>query len=92
VADELTVTAGAEFTRRVETLPGLPRANGVVRLVHPELGELRLAYETLDLPADDEQRLVVHLPADASTAAALDRLDPAAAVRPRSAVLPVGVG
>ena len=33
-----------------------------------------MAYETLDLPADDDQRLVVHLPADAATTAALDRL------------------
>jgi hypothetical protein len=42
---------------------------------HPEAGELRLAYETLDLSADDDQRLVVHLPADAATSAALDGLD-----------------
>lgn len=74
LADQLTVAAGSEFTRRVETLPGLPRANGVLRLVHPEAGELRLAYETLDLPADDDQRLVVYLPADATTSDALDGL------------------
>ena len=74
LADELTVTAGAAFTSRVATLPGLPRPNGVTRLVHPEAGELRLAYETLDLPADDDQRLVVHLAADDATAGALDRL------------------
>jgi hypothetical protein len=36
---------------------------------------LRLAYEMLELPADDHQRLVVHLPADAATSAALDRLN-----------------
>ncbi|MFC4997458.1 helix-turn-helix domain-containing protein [Dactylosporangium cerinum] len=75
LADELTVTAGDPFTRRVATLPGLPLAHGVLRMVHPAVGELRLAYETLDLPADDDQRLVVHLPADAAAAAALDRLD-----------------
>ncbi|WP_461008547.1 helix-turn-helix domain-containing protein [Streptomyces capparidis] len=74
LADELTLTAGAEFTDRFAALPGLPRGNGVTRLVHPETGELRLAYETLDLPVDDDQRLVVHLPADDATAAALDRL------------------
>lgn len=74
LADELTVTAGEPFTRRVATLPGLPLAHGVLRLVHPAVGELRLAYETLDLPADDDQRLVVHLPADAAAAAALDHL------------------
>ena len=74
LADELTVTAGEPFTRRVASLPGLPLAHGVLRMVHPAVGELRLAYETLDLPADDDQRLVVHLPADAAATAALDRL------------------
>lgn len=74
LVDELTVTAGAAFAGRVETVPGLPRSAGVTRLAHPEAGELRLAYETLDLPADDDQRLLVHLPADDATSAALDRL------------------
>ncbi len=74
LADELAVTGGPEFTGRVDTLPGLPSSSGITRLVHPEAGELRLAYETLELPADDDQRLLVHLPADDSTAAALDRL------------------
>ncbi|MEV3990479.1 helix-turn-helix transcriptional regulator [Streptomyces sp. NPDC049837] len=74
LADELTVTAGAEFTDRVRTLPGLPAATGVTRLTHPEAGPLRLAYETLGLPADDEQRLIVLLPADEATASALDTL------------------
>ncbi|MCZ4123604.1 helix-turn-helix domain-containing protein [Streptomyces sp. H39-S7] len=74
LADELTVTAGTAFAGRVERLPGLPRSNGVERLAHPGAGELRLAYETLDLTADDDQRLVVHLPADDATSAALDRL------------------
>ncbi|MER5645790.1 helix-turn-helix domain-containing protein [Streptosporangium sp. NPDC002524] len=74
LADELAVTAGAAFSGRVETLPGLPDSSGVTRLVHPDAGELRLAYETLELPADDDQRLIVHLPADSATSAALDRL------------------
>jgi transcriptional regulator with XRE-family HTH domain len=74
LADELTVTAGEAFTRRVDAVPGMPRQTGVVRLVHPEVGELRLAYETLALPAEDDQRLVVHLPADQATSEALDRL------------------
>lgn len=73
LADELAVTAGGDFTRRLATVPGLPAASGVVRLVHPEAGELRLTYETLELPADDlDQRLIVHLPADEATSAALD--------------------
>ena len=74
LADELTVTAGTDFTGRVDSVHSLPRATGVLRVRHPGVGELRLAYETLDLPADDDQRLVVHLPADAATAAALDGL------------------
>ncbi|RST11663.1 helix-turn-helix domain-containing protein [Streptomyces sp. WAC05374] len=74
LADELTVTAGAEFTGRVERLPGLPAATGITRFAHPEAGALRLAYETLELPADDDQRLIVHLPADDATASALDGL------------------
>jgi transcriptional regulator with XRE-family HTH domain len=74
LADELTVAAGATFAERVDTLPGLPKSSGVARLIHPEAGELRLAYETLELAADDDQRLIVHLPADDATSAALDRL------------------
>ncbi|GGN79546.1 transcriptional regulator [Streptomyces albiflavescens] len=72
--DELTISCGAEFAGRVETLPGLPRPSGVMRLLHPEVGELRLAYEMLELPADDDQCLVVHLPADEASHIALDRL------------------
>ncbi|WP_431952813.1 helix-turn-helix domain-containing protein [Nocardia lijiangensis] len=74
LADELTVIAGEEFTRRVESVPSLPAATGITRLTHPAAGPLRLAYETLDLPADDDQQLIVHLPADEATAAALDVL------------------
>jgi transcriptional regulator with XRE-family HTH domain len=72
--DELTVSCGAEFAGRLEALPGLPKASDVTRMAHPEVGELRLAYETLELPADDDQRIVVYLPADSATTAALDRL------------------
>ncbi|WP_433789817.1 helix-turn-helix transcriptional regulator [Actinoplanes sp. CA-252034] len=74
LADELTVTAGEAFTRRVETVPGLPGASGVLRLIHPTVGHLRLAYEVMDLAADDDQRLIVLLPADIETTTALDRL------------------
>lgn len=38
LADELTVTVGTVFTDRVERLPGLPRASGVTRMVHPQAG------------------------------------------------------
>ncbi|MFI2369333.1 helix-turn-helix domain-containing protein [Streptomyces sp. NPDC018833] len=74
LVDELTVTAGPEFADRLRSVPGLPRANGVARLTHPEAGALRLSYETLELPADDDQRLLVHLPADEATGHALDTL------------------
>jgi transcriptional regulator with XRE-family HTH domain len=74
LADELAVTAGEEFTSRAGTVPGLPAASGVTRLAHPSAGELRLAFETLDLAADDDLRLVVYLPADDATSAALGRL------------------
>ena len=75
LVDELTVTAGDAFTRRVDTVPALAKSSGILRLTHPEAGTLWLAYETLELSADDDQRLIVHLPADAATSAALDRLN-----------------
>ncbi|WP_329126507.1 helix-turn-helix domain-containing protein [Streptomyces sp. NBC_01465] len=74
LVNELTVTAGQAFTARLEGQPLMPTRTGVERLVHPEAGELRLAYETLELAGPDGQRLVVHLPADEATSAALDRL------------------
>ncbi|MFE1360670.1 MULTISPECIES: helix-turn-helix domain-containing protein [Streptomyces] len=78
LADELTVTAGSRFTAREASVSGPPRPAGVLRMVHPGLdGELRLAYETLELPADDDQRLLVYLPADEGTAARLAALSAA---------------
>ncbi|RMI32156.1 helix-turn-helix domain-containing protein [Nocardia stercoris] len=74
LVDELIVVGGVEFTRRLESVPGLPDSNGVVRMEHPDAGALRLAYERLDLSADDDQYILVLLPADDATAAALDRL------------------
>ncbi|MFD5587074.1 helix-turn-helix domain-containing protein [Streptomyces sp. NPDC057413] len=73
LAEELTVTAGAEFADRFADLGATPRRVGSRRVTHPEAGPLRLLYETLALP-EDGQRLVVHLPADEATATALDRL------------------
>ncbi|MFR9726443.1 helix-turn-helix domain-containing protein [Streptomyces sp. MS19] len=74
LTDELTVAAGDEFARRAATLPGLARRSGVTLLAHPEAGELRLAYETLELTTED-QRIITYLPADAATADALARID-----------------
>lgn len=73
-ADELAAAAGDAFTRRVQTVSGLARSNGLLRLAHPDTDVLRLAYESLELSPDDGVRLVVYLPADAATDAALDRL------------------
>ena len=73
LVDELTVTAGAAFTDRLRAAGPAPRT-GVERLAHPAVGELRLAYESLELPDADDQRLIVHLPADEASSAALDRL------------------
>lgn len=75
LADELALLAGADFTGRVATVPGLPTANGRLRVTHPDAGPLHLSYETLDLPADDDQRLLVYLPVDPGTEAALDHLN-----------------
>lgn len=74
-ADELTVMAGAPFADRMAAVPRLPRHSGVECLTHPEVGAVRLSYETLALPDADGQRLVVQLPADEASSAALDRLN-----------------
>jgi hypothetical protein len=74
LVDWLSVAAGAPFIQRLSRPPALARSTGVDRVVHPEAGELRLAYETLDLPAGDFQRLVVYLPADEAAEAALDKI------------------
>ena len=79
LVEELTVTAGSAFTSRLSGALTMPRRNGVLRVVHPDAGELRLSFEELELP--DGQALVAYLPADAAAEAALDRL---AGRRPRT--------
>lgn len=74
LVDELSLTVGAPFTDRLLSIPSLPAASGIRRVVHPEAGDLRLAYEHLVLSADDDQQVIIHLPADKTTATALDRL------------------
>ena len=74
LADELTVTAGADFADRFADLAMAPRRTGSQHIDHPEAGSLRLMHETLALP-DEGQRIIIHLPADDATAAALDRLN-----------------
>ncbi|MFE3452001.1 helix-turn-helix domain-containing protein [Nonomuraea sp. NPDC059194] len=74
LADELAVTAGARFTDRFTASAALPCRTGVERWAHPVAGELLLAYESLELPGAEEQRLVVYLPADDAASAGLDLL------------------
>ncbi|SFP30283.1 Helix-turn-helix domain-containing protein [Amycolatopsis arida] len=66
LAEELSVTAGGEFTRRFAASAVLPAWTGTERWRLPSGDTLRLAYESLPLPGTDEHRLVVYLPADAS--------------------------
>jgi transcriptional regulator with XRE-family HTH domain len=68
---ELIPLAGAEFTRRLNHHEVPPR--GVLRLNHPSGHELRLMRETLELPNDDQQ-IIVFLPADDQTAHAVEQL------------------
>jgi transcriptional regulator with XRE-family HTH domain len=77
LAEELSITVGAAFGRRYAAAAVLPAWTGVQRWEHPTAGMLQLAFESLLLPGPEEQRLVVHLPADAVTAAALAALTPA---------------
>ena len=70
--DELR--AVPDFNDRWSIFAATEKRRGTTRLVHPDLGRLRLNYEVLLLADDvDEQRLVTWLPADDATAAALGR-------------------
>ena len=69
-----SIAAGTAFRDQFEGSAALPTRTGVERWTHPEVGELRLAYESLDLPDPDELRLVVYLATDTDTATALTRL------------------
>lgn len=70
---ELARTAGPAFTERWQRRPLGGRRTGVRELRHPDVGSLRLAFETLQL-SDRELRLVILLPSDDETRAGLDRL------------------
>lgn len=73
-ADRLARTVGAPFTHRWQRRPLAGPRSGVRGISHPHVGLLRLAFETLELADLAHQRLVIYLPADAATAAGLDRL------------------
>lgn len=74
LAARLAQAGGAEFTERWERRPVGRKRTGTKAISHPAVGLLRLAFETLELPDADRQRLVVYLPADAATSAGLERL------------------
>lgn len=69
---ELAPVAGPEFTRRLSR--HLPPPRVPLRLSHPTARELRWQRERLALPSTDAQELVVLLPADDTTAQAMQRL------------------
>jgi transcriptional regulator with XRE-family HTH domain len=71
--DELTA-AGRDFTDRWTAQPTVRKPSSPMLVAHPEVGELRVAFETMRLSDEDGQRLVVYLPADDATERALDQL------------------
>lgn len=60
-----------EFAARWPTREVATKLRGNQRLVHPDVGELHVAYEAFDLSDGSGQRLVTWLPADNSTATAI---------------------
>lgn len=73
-ARHLAEEAGDAFSDVWSAVAVAPRRSGVQAVAHPDVGVLRLAFEVLDLPDPDRQRLVTYLPADEATATGLDRL------------------
>jgi transcriptional regulator with XRE-family HTH domain len=72
---ELSDVGGAAFADRWATSASAVKRSGQLRINHPDVGTLRLVSEMLQLPDGDEQHLVVWLPGDEGTAAALDQLN-----------------
>ncbi|MAT05050.1 MAG: transcriptional regulator, partial [Acidimicrobiaceae bacterium] len=72
--DELGELGGDEFARRWRAHPVEAKGVGSKRIVHPDVGELHLRFETMALADGDGQRLVVYLPGDEVTAQRLDQL------------------
>lgn len=73
-AEGLARVAGREFSDRWDRGVVSRTRSGITAISHPEVGVLRLAFETLELPDSDRQKLVIYLPADAASSAGLDRL------------------
>ncbi|WP_022893821.1 helix-turn-helix domain-containing protein [Agromyces subbeticus] len=74
LVEELTVTGGSAFVTRMAAPIVVARSAGVVEMHHPDAGSLRLAFESMELPADDALQLVALLPADEAAVSALDRI------------------
>ena len=72
---ELCDVGGAAFADRWAGSAAASKRSGPIRFVHPDVGVLHLASEMLQLSDSDEQHLVVWLPGDAVTVAALDQLN-----------------
>jgi len=70
-ADFATV-GGAEFTRRLHR--HIPPARMPLRINHPHARHLQWNREILELPTSDAQQLIILLPADEATAAAVNHL------------------
>ncbi len=70
-----------EFTQRWNGRSAAEPGRGSVGLLHPDAGTLSWNYEVMTL-ADEDQRLVCWIPADAATESALDRLAGHAPVSP----------
>lgn len=70
-----------EFARRWSHHQVSEQHRGMALLRHPEVGELRLRFEALQLPDDAGQRLTTWLPADEQAEAALRRASSVAPLR-----------
>jgi hypothetical protein len=70
--DELR--GNSEFDVRWHAHPVAEKHRGTKRLTHPEVGDLTLDYEVLDLQGGDELQLITWLAADATTAKRLATL------------------
>jgi hypothetical protein len=68
---DLAIVAGPDFTRRLNS--HVVPSRGALRLNHPAEPRVTLTRETLDV-ATDEQQLIVFLPAEDETTAAVERL------------------
>ncbi|SHN34097.1 helix-turn-helix transcriptional regulator [Cryptosporangium aurantiacum] len=76
LAEELAGAAGDAFTTRACRASGMVAPTEIEVLRHPDVGELRLRFESLGLADSvaDDQRLLVYLPEDEETSGRLDRL------------------